>query len=223
MKMLEKIAYPLVFLVAIVGVYFSWTDLPFYEGVYVREDGFVEWLTVVALLSGAFLSLYRAYILKPFRGTWFSICLVILAAILIFGAGEEISWGQRIFNIQSPEFFQTHNSQGETNIHNLIVGGKKINKIIFGTILGIFVGLYFLVLPVLYRKIEKVKTLIDSFAIPVPKVFHIVVYLILVGLVELIEGGKKGEILEFAGCWVFTLLIFAPYNRIIYSRKSFER
>ena len=33
---------------------------------------------------------------------------------------EEISWGQRLFGIAPPEFFATHNVQGEINVHNLI-------------------------------------------------------------------------------------------------------
>lgn len=228
MKIAEKVTYGLVFLFAIIGVYFAYTDMAYFEGTYVREDGFIEWLTVVALLSGSFLAFYRAAILKVFRGPWFSFCLVVLGCLFFFGAGEEISWGQRIFNIQSSDFFMAHNSQGETNLHNLVVGGKKINKIIFGTFLGIFVAVYFLILPFVYRKVEKVKKLIDSCAIPVPKYIHIVFVLIVVGIVEIIglaaDGhGKKGEIMEFGLCWVFVLLFFAPYNRVIYSRKVLTR
>ena len=33
---------------------------------------------------------------------------------------EEISWGQRIFDIQTPDFFMKHNIQRETNLHNLL-------------------------------------------------------------------------------------------------------
>lgn len=228
MKLSEKIIYALVFFFALLGVYFAYTDIQYYEGVYAREDGFIEWLTVIALLFGAFLAFYRAALLRVFRGSWFSFCLVILGFVFIFGAGEEISWGQRIFDIQSSDFFMTHNSQGETNLHNLIVGGKKINKIIFGTFLGIFVGFYFLVLPFLYKKIEKVKKIIDSCAIPVPKYIHIVFVLMMIGVVELIGiasvgHGKKGEVMEFGLCWIFVLLFFAPYNRVIYSRKVLER
>jgi hypothetical protein len=47
-----------------------------------------------------------------------------LYVILAFGffviAGEEISWGQRIFQVQSPEFFLQYNEQQELNIHNFL-------------------------------------------------------------------------------------------------------
>jgi hypothetical protein len=34
-------------------------------------------------------------------------------------AGEEISWGQRIFGWATPDFFRENNIQGETNFHNM--------------------------------------------------------------------------------------------------------
>ena len=39
----------------------------------------------------------------------------------------------------------------------------------------------------------------------------------------MITSGKKGEILEFGGCWIFLMMVLEPYNRDIFSRKSFER
>jgi hypothetical protein len=78
--------------------------------------------------------------------------MVLMGLVFVFGAGEEISWGQRILNIESSEFFVKHNAQREINIHNLIVNGKKINKIIFGTSLGVCIGAYFLSLWTLEKK-----------------------------------------------------------------------
>ncbi len=220
---LERLAYVIVLLVSLAGAIGSHIDLTWYEGTFAREDGFVEWLTVIGLLIGCVLCFYRISILRPFRGKLFLFCTFVLGCLFFFGAGEEISWGQRIFGIQSSDFFLTHNSQGETNLHNLIVGGAKINKLIFGTILGILIGFYFLILPFLYRKIDKVKKLIDSMAIPLPKYFHIGAYLLLVIITEFIAGGKKGEILEFGGVWIFVLMTFIPFNREIFSRKTFDR
>lgn len=219
----ERIAFAGVLFFVLLGVYYSHTDLEYFNSVYTLEDNVIEWGTVFALLLGAFISFYRSYILKPFRGWKFQVCLILLGLLFIFGAGEEISWGQRIFNISTPEFFMQHNAQHETNLHNLVVGGTKINKLVFGLILGICVAFYLLILPVLYRKYEKIKKLIDDFAIPIPRGFHIIAYLVLVALVETIPGPKKGEIIEFGGCWVFTLMTFNPFNRELFSRKSFER
>ena len=42
-----------------------------------------------------------------------------LAVVCFFGFGEEISWGQRIFGIETPAGLKQANSQQETNLHNL--------------------------------------------------------------------------------------------------------
>ena len=41
-----------------------------------------------------------------------------LTLLLFFGAGEEISWGQRIIGFKTPSFM-SNNEQGEFNVHNL--------------------------------------------------------------------------------------------------------
>lgn len=226
-KVLERLGFVFIFTLCVLGVYYSKTDLQYFEGTYVREDGPLEWLTVVALSMGSFLCFYRAKILKPFRHRKFIFGLYLLSAMFFFGLAEEISWGQRIwqawFDFQVPEFFVKYNSQQEMNFHNLRFGGMKINKIIFGTFLGIAIVFYFLILPFLYRKKESIKNLCDSWALPLPRIYHIVAYVSLAVIAELIAGGKKGEILEFGGSWIVLLMIFEPYNREIFSRKSFER
>lgn len=223
LKLLEKIFFILMFGFVIAGVIMSHTNLDKFNNWYVREDSLIEWLTVVALMFGCFASIYRARLLAPFRGTSFQICLFILAGLFFFGAGEEISWGQRLFNWSSPEFFASNNSQGETNLHNLVVNGVKLNKLIFGLILGICVVFYFLILPFLYRKNKMVRELIDKFAVPIPRWFHVAAYILLAILAEFVNGHKKGELLEFGGCWIFVLMFMEPLNRKIYSRLSLDR
>ncbi len=212
----EKVILSIVFLLIVIGVILSRVDLPFFEGFYVREDGFIEWLTIVALLCGAFLCFYRTFKLKSQRSLMFVLGTVLMGLAFVFGVGEEISWGQRILNIESSEFFMKHNVQREINIHNLIVNGRKINKIIFGTLLGVCIGAYFLILPILYRKIGGIKHLVNRSAIPIPRVFHIISYIILIILVSIVNSSRKGELLEFGGCWIFVLMIFNPYNREIF-------
>jgi hypothetical protein len=48
---------------------------------------------------------------------------VALALVFLFGAGEEISWGQRILGIATPEAIQEINVADEINIHNVSVLG----------------------------------------------------------------------------------------------------
>ena len=131
-KNMERIVFLIVFSIAGLGVYFSQTDLRFYEDTWVREDGLVEYLTVLALFIGVIVNLYRAKILKPFRGQTFIMFTYFMAFVFFFGFGEEISWGQRIIqkftDFQIPDFFRKYNDQGEMNLHNLKFGDTKINK-----------------------------------------------------------------------------------------------
>lgn len=46
-----------------------------------------------------------------------------LALLFFFGAFEEISWGQRVFGVETPEIMRQVNVQGEINIHNLRLFG----------------------------------------------------------------------------------------------------
>lgn len=52
--------------------------------------------------------------------------LLGFALVFFFGGGEEISWGQRIFNIATPDEINAINDQGEITVHNLDFGGVNI-------------------------------------------------------------------------------------------------
>lgn len=214
---IEKMILTFIASASILGLIFCLINKTYYEGTYAREDGFLEWLTVYALALSSLLSFGRFFKLLGKKNLLFLTCLLGAGAVFLFGAGEEVSWGQRIFEIQSTEYFQQNNSQGEMNLHNLVVEGKKVNKVIFGTGLGIMVGLYLLVLPFLYDKKESVKKIVNKLAIPVAKNVHIISYVVLFILVSCIPSSKKGEVLEFGGCFLFFLMFRYPKNEEIYS------
>jgi hypothetical protein len=50
-----------------------------------------------------------------------NIFYLILGIIFLFGAGEEVSWCQRIFDITVPNEYKILNVQKELNIHNLYI------------------------------------------------------------------------------------------------------
>jgi hypothetical protein len=75
------------------------------------EFGFYFVAFAVALFVG--VRFFRA------RRSLLGLLYLILAFGLFFIAMEEISWGQRIFNIPVPEFFQENNYQEEITLHNL--------------------------------------------------------------------------------------------------------
>jgi len=100
------------------------------------EDGQVEYIQVLFLLISCILSIVISRYLKIKKYIYLSILYVILAIGLLFIAGEEVSWGQRILNIATPESLKVINRQEEITIHNIngvetIVGNLYIYASIY--------------------------------------------------------------------------------------------
>ncbi len=81
-----------------------------------REDDWVENLTAVWFLLAGFLLFGTAWMERSF----FRRCVYILGGMaMVFAAGEEISWGQRIFGFATPDFLMGLNEQKEFTVHNI--------------------------------------------------------------------------------------------------------
>jgi hypothetical protein len=89
----------------------------------IREDSSVEYIQPLFFLIASILFFATFLVVKtgnqigPIRIPR-NIFLLGLAALLFFGAGEEISWGQRLLGFETPETM-SENIQGETTLHNL--------------------------------------------------------------------------------------------------------
>lgn len=84
----------------------------------IDEDGIVEWLQVIFYLISSILLLFTG--LRSLREDKLIGYLFITIALgCLFMVGEELSWGQRIYQLEVLEFIRQFNSQDETNIHNL--------------------------------------------------------------------------------------------------------
>lgn len=97
----------------------------------VREDKYFEAVGALSFFITSvvfFLALLRARKLEGDRKVFWikQLAYLALAFLFFFGAGEEISWGQRIFDVQTPESISTVNDQNEITVHNLSFGGVNI-------------------------------------------------------------------------------------------------
>lgn len=213
----EKLVLMFVAIVTATGFILSYADHDFFEHYYVNEDGFVEWMTVAALLAGMVVCMRRVWVLRGRRPFLFLMMTSLLALLFLFGAGEEASWGQRLFGIESGEFFQQHNTQGETNLHNLVVSGTKINELVFSAGLGILLLVYLAAVIPLYRRKSAVRRLLDRFAIPIATNYQIAAIILTLLLVQvLMNSSRKPELLEFAGSFLFLLIVAFPENRSLF-------
>lgn len=79
----------------------------------VQEDRLVEWWTCTLFAAAAVAGLTRAVRERRFGD-------LLVALFCVAAAGEEISWGQRLFGYLPPPLFLEHNAQQEANLHNLV-------------------------------------------------------------------------------------------------------
>jgi len=119
-------------------------------------------------------------------------------------------------DIESPEFFQAHNAQNETNVHNLIVAGVGVNKLIFGKLLAIGLVGYLFALGLICRRSPRFAKQVNRFAIPVPRIYHALAILAIVAIVETSPARKRGEINEYAISSIAFLILLNPINRNIF-------
>jgi len=206
----------LTFGLLVFGIVMARLDPFWFEFTYVKEDGFIEWMTVLPLLLMAVISIRRFRYLAPVRRPWFLVSLLLFTGLCIFAAGEELSWGQRLFNWESTDFFKYNNAQKETNLHNLVLWGKSINLLVFSRFLMVLLIFYLLVLPFLYNRHLKIRELTAKFAVPIPRVYQIVALLLVFGLISLCPSSKRAELLEFGSCFLFLAIIGFPKNADIF-------
>jgi hypothetical protein len=170
------------------------------------EDRLLEWLQFAGYAAAA---LFAGLVTRKLRrvgtrrSTIASWALFTLGCFLI--AGEEISWGQRIFGWGTPEAFHGRNYQDETNVHNLGSVHVLVNVVLLA------IGLYGTVAPFVARRLR----LAGRSWLFIPPLFLVgaffVVFLFKFGRFTFIPGRDSvvewGEWPEF--CLAFALVSFA--------------
>ena len=213
MKITEKLIVSFLIITVVIGIYFFYTNKDFYAYL-VQEDGFFENLTSIFLFLSSFYLFYFFISNIKLKSIWWKMGIIIMIIGLFFGAGEEISWGQRIFHIESSKFFNENNSQKETNLHNMIVDGVKLNKLIFSNLLSIIFSIYFLILPILWRKNNFIKKTINQFGIPIANNYQVIIFMISSLIIILsISNERKWEIWEYTFALTMFLIVLNPLNK----------
>ena len=216
----EKIGYGILAVIVLLGLYLGLSDDVYFDVNYAQEDGPVEWGTAIMLFAIFVLSLYHLIKFWTTKKLLWKVGTFLFVVLFLFAAGEEISWGQRIFGVESNEFFIENNAQGETNLHNLVVGEKKINKIIFSQLLFLVMFLYLIITPILFRKYKWFKNLANTFAVPIVKWHHTIAFLVITILVALNPASRKWEVYELAFGAIFFLIFLVPLNKEIFEKEK---
>jgi hypothetical protein len=111
----KKLLWPVVAGVAALAAFavvVQFWDSPRFES-WTREDGPVENLQALLYAFGGLFFLAVAF--RHRRNPW----AWLLAVGLLFCAGEEVSWGQRVFGFGTPSGLEGVNIQNEANLHNI--------------------------------------------------------------------------------------------------------
>ncbi len=155
----------LVFLaIACVACFVALVTLPLsYTAPATEEDGPVEWASALFWLGASVV----AFCCVRRRGWRCELATLAFAIGCFVLFGEEISWGQRVFGIQTPQALRDANFQQEINLHNLNIfrpesvswrEAFQTGEFSWGLILNadkIFMlgyGLFFFAIPVLLYK-----------------------------------------------------------------------
>jgi hypothetical protein len=176
----------------------------------IYEDGPVENLTALFLFATSAVCLIGAFKYKKLKKPLWVLTASIFAFLFFFAAGEEISWGQRIFDIQSGEFFLEHNKQAETNLHNLIVGETNLNKLLFSQLLFGVLIIYFVFSRIIVKKVSFVRKLVNNFNIPLPRIKYIIVMMVVSLMILSIQLVKESELHELSFAFIFFLIFLNP-------------
>jgi hypothetical protein len=114
----------------------------------IEEDRLVEWLQFGLLLVASLLfAMVSVRLIRDGR-TGRGVLYLLLAFGVFFVAGEEISWGQRILGLDTPENLAALNSQQEISVHNIYsLHAAFIYAVMLGAAYGSIAPLISLVLP----------------------------------------------------------------------------
>lgn len=104
-------------------VYFKWQYQNSWWHQLRREDGPFEYVTALAFFACSLIAIRFLLKLKKMTPNgWKRTLLIGLFAVIAIGnfvvAGEEISWGQRLLGLETPESWAQVNTQGEITLHN---------------------------------------------------------------------------------------------------------
>jgi hypothetical protein len=150
-------------------LFYNYTD-PVTAVFYSREDGIFEWGTALFYFA-AFI-----YFILTFKKTKYFFVLLI-SVLMFFGAGEEISWGQRVIGFKTPKALERINVQKEFNVHNIGVFNTENLKgenakgwsklLVMNFLFKLFTWIFGVAIPLCVFHFKKISALNQKIRMPV--------------------------------------------------------
>lgn len=135
-----------------------------------QESRNFELLTALFYLYSGIILVW--YTLSKYRAnnSYLLIIPLLLGVFFVFIAGEEESWGQWLFQFNTPDSIKEVNIQNEVNIHNLHLFYGMLNP---HFVLNMFILLFGIVVPFMYNMSTFVRDLMNKLHIPAVSPFLI--------------------------------------------------
>jgi hypothetical protein len=133
-----------------------------------QEDGIFETSGTLCFLAAAILAFVLFFGTESGNDFYFfktgrNLFYFILGLLFLFAFGEEISWGQRLFGLRTPQVLEAVNTQGEINLHNLAVFRVVSTNRLF----SLFWFAYCVFLPLAYSTSRHFAKVVKRINIPV--------------------------------------------------------
>ncbi len=169
------------------------------------EDGVVEWVTVVLLGVAAALATLRARTMRNRRHPIWRFygafgCFCALAAL------EELSWGQRLLGIESPDFFVRHSDQREINLHNVF---QQWSGMTTKWVAALSLSAFGVALPIL-RRLPTIRAWASRWHVVVPPLVLVPGFLAAALLMLDLPTYEEEELAELFFALGFVLLLLDP-------------
>ena len=169
------------------------------------EDGPLETGTSILAAAAGILLLWVHYLcwkLKILERPSHYTLLALLATMMIFFAGEEISWGQRLIGFGTPDLMLQYNKQEEFNLHNVgLIHSYKDGLLALGILV------WGVILPLTKPFVGAVAKLQRLMHLPLPPLQYVGYFAAAIGfrvIFKTIYGNMGQEGLEF----IFALAMF---------------
>ena len=194
-----------------------------------KEDSVFEVLQVFLLVFNMFVSGFLAKFFYS-KNKLLSVIFMILTLGFFFVAGEEISWGQRIFGIETPEEYAKLNTQGETTLHNYGPLFQYVYKAY--AVIGFIGATAWMFVSLINKSLSKTwQTIVEAL---IPKWYYMTYFLIVFGynFKRHIVNPKIGidlgeaifeEVMELLLFFAVTLFLTETVSKYIFKWNSNEK
>jgi len=185
----ETIVYTLLATAAVGIIFYLFHFAPVTYTILISEDKWGEYGTFVSYGIAGALLLALSFRRGPYlrRVMW-----VIIGLAAIFLAGEEISWGQRILKLSTPEFLLQYNFQGEINLHNM----EAFKAIKLGRIAGYVVLVWSIISMMVSILMPRLEEKIMAIGVPLIPIRLIPIFVLVPFFFLIHPAPKSSEIAE---------------------------